>query len=111
MHPLQIVSLLSWLVLLLLQLSLLLPETDVNPYWAGGLVIALLIPARGLFDARRYTYKWIGFMTMFYFCVGISELYSEPTLRLYGLGTTIASVFLFLASIYFARYLGLVNRP
>jgi uncharacterized membrane protein len=45
-------------------------------------------------------------MTLIYFCVGISELVSNPLLRVYGFGTTVASVLLFLASIYYARYLG-----
>ncbi len=111
MHPLQIISLLSWFVLLVLQSSLLLPGSGVNPYWAGLLVIALLIPARGLFGARRYTYKWVGFMTMLYFCIGISELVSSPALRIYAFGTTISSMLLFLSSIYFARYLGLRAKP
>ncbi len=111
MHPLQIVSLSSWCILLLAQLSLLLPATEANPYWAGGLVIALLIPARGLFGARRYTYKWVGFLTMVYFCIGIAELVSTPAMRLYGLATTIGSMLLFWSSIYFARYLGLNASP
>ena len=110
MHPLQIVSLLSWFILLLSQLSLLLPAMPFNPYWATALVLALLLPARGLFSARRYTYKWVGFMTMVYFCIGVSELFSDPALRVYGFGTTIGSVLLFLSSIYFARYLGVAAR-
>lgn len=110
MHPLQIASLLSWVLLLLAQLYLLLPATAANAYWAGLLVILLLIPARGLFNARRYTYKWIGFLTMFYFCIGIAELVSRPDMRLYGFTTTLASLGLFLSSIYFARYLG-VAKP
>ena len=107
MHPLHIISLLSWLVLLAFQLSLLLPASGVNPYWAGLLVIVLLLPARGLFSARRYTYKWVGFMTMLYLCIGISELVSSPALQFYAFGTAISSILLFLSSIYFARYLGL----
>jgi len=71
------------------------------------LVLPLLIPLRGLLGDRRYTYKWIGFVTLLYFCIGISELFSNPELRLYGFATTIASTSLFLASIYYARYLGL----
>ena len=107
MHPLQITSLACWLALLLLQLALLLPSAGVNPYWAGLLVALLLIPGRGLIGARHYTYRWVGFLTLFYFCIGISELVSAPALRLYAFGTTIASLGLFLSSIYFARYLGL----
>lgn len=109
-HPLHFTSLLCWLALLLLQLGLLLPSAGVNPYWAGFLVVMLLIPARGLFSARRYTYRWVGFLVLFYLCIGISELVSAPALRFYAGGTAIASLGLFLSSIYFARYLGLNPR-
>ena len=106
MHPLKIISLLSWISLLAFQSSLFLPESGVSYYWAGLLVFALLLPGRGLFASRRYTYKWVGFMTMVYVIIGISQLASNPALRVYGFGTTISSMSLFLASIYFARYLG-----
>ena len=109
-HPLKIICLLSWLSLLGFQLSLLLPGSAVSYYWSGLLVVALLLPARGLLTTQRYTYKWVGFMTLFYFCVGVSELVSNPALRIYGFGTTISSTLLFLSSIYFARYLGLQAR-
>ena len=110
MHPLQLTSLAAWACLLLCQLGLLLPASGVSLYWSLPLILLLLIPLRGLLRARRYTYKWIGFLTLLYFCVGISELLSSPALRLYALGTTISSMALFLASIYFARYLRLVQR-
>ncbi len=110
LHPLKIISLLSWISLLAFQLSLFLPESGVSYYWAGLMVFALLLPGRGLFATQRYTYKWVGFMTMAYFCIGISELVSNPALRVYGFGTTISSMLLFLASIYFARYLGVQAR-
>jgi len=110
LHPLKTISLLAWLSLLAFQLSLFWPGSGVDNYWAACLTIALLIPARGLLTAQRYTYKWIGFLTMAYFCIGISELVSNPELRIYGYGTTVSSTLLFLASIYFARYLGLRTR-
>jgi len=110
LHPLKIICLLSWISLLAFQLSLFLPASGVNYYWAGLMVVALLLPGRGLFTSRRYTYKWVGFMTMVYFSIGISELVSNPALRIYAFGTTISSMSLFLASIYFARYLGLQTR-
>jgi len=106
LHPLKVISLSSWIGLLAFQLSLLLPGSGVNTYWVGLLVLALLIPGKGLCCSRRYTYKWIGFLTMVYFCIGISELVSNPALKVYGFGTTITSMSMFLASIYFARFLG-----
>ncbi len=76
-------------------------------YWMILLALPLLLPFKGLIGDRRYTYKWIGFLTMAYFCIGISELVSNPELRIYGFATSVASILLFLASIYYARYLGL----
>ncbi len=107
MHPLKAISLLSWLLLLGCQVSLLWHGGDGIWWWALLLILPLLIPLPGLLREKRYTYKWIGFMSMFYFCVGISELFASPELRIYAFGTTISSLLLFLAAIYFARYLGL----
>lgn len=104
MHQLKMICLLSWLVLTGMQIAL--PWLAQNA-WLALLILPLLIPARGLFGDKRYTYKWIGFLTLLYFCIGISELVSNPDLRVYALGTTISSTLLFLASIYYARYLGL----
>ena len=109
MHPLQLVSLVSWAILTLTQLTLPWSSTPAN-FWLLILVLPLLLPLGGLLAGRRYTYKWVGFLTMLYFCIGISELFINPELRLYGLLTTVASVTMFLASIYLARYLGLKER-
>ena len=107
MHGLKIICLLCWATLVGLQLAL--PWLSEN-FWLLLLVVPLLIPTRGLLTERRYTYKWIGFLAMLYFCIGISELFANPELQVYGLATTIASTLLFLASIYYARYLGSQRR-
>ena len=106
MHPLKIISLFSWFSLLAFQCGLLWPDLEVDYYWVLLLSLPLLFPLKGLLSNRLYTYRWIGYMTLVYFCVGISELVSNPLLRIYGFGTTVASTLLFLASIYYARYLG-----
>ena len=105
MQTLKLIVLLAWLALLLCQLSLLLPAQSISYYWSLPLIAALLIPLRGLLTDRLYTYRWTGFMTLLYFCIGISELTANPDLRVYGFGTTIASIALFLAVIYRARQL------
>ena len=110
LHPLKIISLVCWLGLFGFQSSLLWPASGVSYYWGLLLAIPLLIPLPGLLGGKRYTYQWIGFPMLVYFCVGISELATNPQLRVYGLGTTLSSTILFLASIYYARYLGLRER-
>ncbi len=107
MPSLRAISLVSWLALLGFQLALLWPGNGIDYYWIILLCAPLLFPVRGLLRDQVYTYRWIGFMTMIYFCIGISELVTNPQLRLYGFGTTISSAILFLASIYYARFLGL----
>ena len=110
MHHLKLVSLLSWAVLISLQMALPWMMQPEGSLWLLLLVLPLLIPLKGLLSNQHYTYKWIGFLILLYFCIGISELVSNPQLRSYGVGTSAASVLLFLASIYYARYLGLQRR-
>jgi uncharacterized membrane protein len=100
----------SWASLLFLQVALPWMTSPQGNYWLFALAFPLLIPLKGLLSNQRYTYKWIGFLTLLYFCIGISELVSNPQLRLYGFGTSVASMLLFLASIYYARYLELQRR-
>lgn len=106
MHPLKAASLICWFGLLAFQLSLLWPGSGVSYYWSLPLVAALLLPLRGLATGKTYTYRWVGFLALLYFCVGISELMANPELRIYALGTTVCSTLLFLAVIYFARRQG-----
>lgn len=106
MHPLKVISILSWFSLFAFQCGLIWPGLEVDYYWVLLLSLPLLFPLKGLLNNRLYTYRWIGYLTLVYFCVGISELISNPLLRVYGFGTTISSTLLFLASIYYARFLG-----
>lgn len=107
MKPLKVAALLSWTVLFLCQLGLLWHRIAIDIYWVVLLSLPLLLPLKGLVCDQRYTYKWVGFMTLVYFCVGISELVANPELRIYGFVTTISSTLLFLTSIYYARYLAI----
>lgn len=110
MPVLKLTCWLAWILLTAFQLALpWLTPAPVN-YWGLLLVLPLLVPLRGMLRDRRYTYKWIGFLTLPYFCIGISELVSNPELRIYGFGTTTASMLLFLGSIYYVRYLAVTGR-
>lgn len=104
-HPLKSSCLVALSGLLLSQLSLFLAPDPLNPYWILLLSLPLLLPYKGLISDRLYTYKWIGFLCLFYFCAGITELVSNPELKIYALLTTIFSTVLFISSIYYSRYL------
>ena len=107
-HPLQLICLASLIGLLICQLSLFLSiQGSLSFYWALILSLPLLLPLKGLIVSRLYTYRWVGFLALFYFCVGISELVSNPVLQLYAYLTTMLSIVLFIASIYYTRYLSL----
>ncbi len=107
-HPLQLICLTSLIGLLICQLSLFLSmQGSLSFYWALILSLPLLLPLKGLIVSRLYTYRWVGFLALFYFCVGISELVSNPALQLYAYLTTMLSIVLFIASIYYTRYLSL----
>lgn len=107
MHTLKVICLVCWSVLVAFQATLPWLAGDSPNYWLALLALPLLIPLAGLLRDKRYTYKWVGFLMLLYFCIGISELFSNPELRIYGLATTVASTLLFLSSIYYARYLGM----
>ena len=106
MHPFKLLCLFAWALLFGSQLYLLLPVNSVAYYWVILLAAPLLLPLKGLIGDSRYTYKWVGFLILVYFCIGASELVVNPDLRLYGFGTTGGSLLLFLGSIYYARLLG-----
>lgn len=103
MHPLKTIVLLSWVALLASQLALLLLLE--SPIWSAIATFPLLVPIVGLVRDRLYTYKWFGFVTLIYFCVGVSELFANPALRVYALVTLVGSVALLFSSIYYVRYL------
>lgn len=110
-HPLKLICLICLPGLLLTQASLFLITDDpVNRYWILIVTLPLLAPMRGFFRDVLYTYRWAGFLTLFYFCIGISELFSSPELNTYALFTSVLSTLLFFACIYYARYLAMVKR-
>ena len=105
-HPLKVLSLASILALIASQLSLALwldnPSATII---ALVLTAPLVIPLKGMFGDRRYTFKWVGFLPMLYLAIGISESFSNPELRVYGILTIAFSSLLFFSSIYYSRVL------
>jgi uncharacterized membrane protein len=105
-HPLKIISLSALIGQILNQLSLLFwIEGNIRYVLAPAFTLPLLIPFWGLFKDKLYTYRWTGFLTMLYFIIGVSETFSNPHLRVYGVLTLCFSATLFLGSIYYSRYL------
>ena len=110
-HPLKLTSIAALSGLLLCQLGLIFWQgSSFDLYWPLILSFPLLFPFQGLISNKRYTYKWIGFLSLFYFCVGISELVSSPELKIYASLTTFFSIALFISSIYYTRYLNVTTR-
>lgn len=110
-HPLKLVCLITLPGLLITQASLFLVEIEpINTYWILFVTLPLLFPLKGIFADTLYTYRWTGFLTLFYFCIGISELFSSPELSTYAFFTATFSTLLFLACIYYARYLAMVKK-
>ncbi len=105
-HPLKILTLLSISILIGSQIALIFwLQNDYRFLIALVLMTPLLLPLKGLFSDRRYTYKWTGFLTMLYFSIGISESFANSDLRLYGVLNILFSCLLFVGSIYYSRYL------
>ena len=103
MHPLKVLVLVCWAALLLSQVWLLFLLD--HPAWSIVATIPLLIPVIGFIKDQLYTYKWFGFVTLLYFCIGVSELFANPALRDYALVTLVGSIGLFFSSVYYIRYL------
>lgn len=109
-HPLKLICLITLPGLLLTQASLFLIEDDpINRYWILFVTLPLVMPLKGFFLNTLYTYRWAGFLALLYVCIGISELFSSPELKTYALLTAVFSTFLFLACIYYARYLAMMK--
>ncbi len=105
-HPLKLVSLISLAGLMASQAGLIWWLDGVTGWVAASLLGApLLFPLRGILLDRRYTFKWIGFLTLFYVAIGVSESFTTPELRTYGALTLLFSCALFISSIYYSRYL------
>lgn len=106
LHPLKLLTLSSLSLLFLNQLALVFLLQQESAWLIASLAAApLLLPLYGLIGDRRYTYKWVGFLTLFYLAIGVSEAFSNPTLRIYGVLNIAASCLMFVSSIYYSRYL------
>jgi len=74
-------GLLAWALLTVLQLlwhGWLFPAQSMSPLLVLALtVVPLLLPLLALRDVRR-ALLWVGILSLFYFCHGVSEAWSAP---------------------------------
>jgi uncharacterized membrane protein len=82
--PAYRIGLAAWLLLVLLQLAWhawLLPPQRMSMLLVLAItVIPLLLPAFALRDVRR-ALLWVGILSLFYFCHGVSEAWSSSSER------------------------------
>lgn len=81
------------------------PERVPRSLVLAALAIPLLFPLRGIIHARRYTHQWIGFLSMFYFIIGVDVWYNHQSIeQLLGMSMVIFSLFLLTGSSMYSRY-------
>lgn len=81
------------------------PERVPRSIVLAALALPLMFPLRGIIHARRYTHQWIGFLSLFYFMVGVDVWYNHQELEsLLGMIMVILSLALLVGSSMYARY-------
>lgn len=67
-------------------------------------VTPLLLPMRGLLNAKHKSCAWAAYLSLFYFIHGAVETYSNPETRIYALLELIFSLILFFGVIIYLRW-------
>lgn len=93
--PVYRVGLAAWLLLTVLQLVwhawLFPPQSMPMILLLAICVLPLLLPALALRDVRR-TLLWVGILSLFYFCHGVSEAWSSPGERALAIAEIVLTV-------------------
>ncbi|NMH61096.1 DUF2069 domain-containing protein [Alteromonas ponticola] len=103
-------ALLSYAGLLILVASWNFVVVEDTPY--SGLfiflvyILPLLLPLKGIIQAKPYTHAWANFIVMFYLLHGFTISYAEPALRVYGIIEIVLSTLMFIGCSFFARKRG-----
>lgn len=95
------------LLLLVLWFSWLAPP-EVLPRSMVLLImtVPLLFPLRGLLYGRPFTFAWTSFLALFYFIHGVTEAYSDPSVRFLASLEIVFSTLLYTSTMLYARYRG-----
>ncbi len=97
LSPEQRIGLFAWVALAVLQFVwhawLFPPQT--MPLWLllAITLIPLLLPVLAIRNPRR-ALLWVGILSLFYFCHGVSEAWSAPQQRWLALGEIVLTVLL-----------------
>ena len=92
------------LILLALAWELWLAPLHPGGSWLVLKAIPLMLPVRGIFKGRRYTYQWSSMLILLYFIEGTVRMFSNTGLvaGLARMETGLALVF-FLATMFYAK--------
>lgn len=103
--------------LVLLILLCLAWELWLAPLRPGGSLIALkalplLLPVRGIWAGKRYTYQWSSMLILAYFAEGVTRAWSERgTSQALAAVEVVLSVIFFAATVAYARLTRPARRP
>ena len=67
------------------------------------LLAPLLALLKGMLHASRYIHAWASMIALFYFALGVSDAYADPSDRIYGIGLIILSLVWFAGAIAYLR--------
>ncbi|WEN16374.1 DUF2069 domain-containing protein [Rhodanobacter sp. AS-Z3] len=95
--PVYRIGLIAWALLIVLQFAwhawLVPPQQMPMSLLLGITVVPLLLPLFAIRDVRR-ALLWVGILSLFYFCHGVSEAWSSPTERWLGVAEIVLTVLL-----------------
>ena len=69
----------------------------------------LMLPLRGILNAKAYTHAWASYLALCYFVVGVWYGAAEDS-RMFGILICLFSLVFFLGAIFFARYQGNADK-
>jgi uncharacterized membrane protein len=98
--PVYRIGLVAWALLVVLQLAwhawLVPPQSMPITLALAIAVVPLLLPLFALRDVRR-ALLWVGILSLFYFCHGVSEAWSAPGERWLAIAEIVLTVLLIAA--------------
>jgi uncharacterized membrane protein len=69
-------------------------------------IVPILLPAKGLFQGKPYTYAWTNFLVMYYLLHGLTSVYAVDGERWYAMIEIVLCCALFTGGSFYARLRG-----